>query len=69
MDRSSVCEQSLTLHLALIACRHGSHSRLINELKHAIYLAYLLQRVGYESHPAKHFKIPECAVQSTLATT
>ncbi|PMS33661.1 hypothetical protein C0Z16_03595 [Paraburkholderia rhynchosiae] len=68
MDRASANEQSMRLHLALVACRECcANSHLINELMRAVYLAYFLQRAGYGRHPAAHFKIAECAVEMTLA--
>ena len=68
MDRASAREQSLKLHLALVACREcHANGHLINELMRAVYLAYFLQRAGYGKHPAEHFKIAECAVEATLA--
>ncbi|MBB5498614.1 hypothetical protein [Paraburkholderia sp. MM5384-R2] len=67
MDRASASEQSLRLHLALVACREcQANSHLINELMRAVYLAYFLQRAGYGRHPAEHFKVAECAVEVTL---
>lgn len=68
MDCAAAREQSLKLHLALVACR-GFHANghLINELMRAVYLAYFLQRAGYGKHPSEHFKIAECAVEVALA--
>ncbi|WP_246217261.1 hypothetical protein [Paraburkholderia panacisoli] len=68
MDRSSASQRSLLCHLALVACRDGhGNSHLINELMHAVYLSWYLQRAGYGNLPAEQFKIAEYAVENTLA--
>jgi hypothetical protein len=68
MDRSSASKRSLSCHLALAACRDGhGNSHLINELMHAVYLSWYLQRAGYGNLPREQFKIAEYAVENTLA--
>ena len=68
MDRSSASQRSLLCHLALVACRDGhGNSHLINELMHAVYLSWYLQRAGYGNLPPEQFKIAEYAVENTLA--
>jgi hypothetical protein len=68
MDRSSASQRSLLCHLALVACRDGhGNNHLINELMHAVYLSWYLQRAGYGNLPAEQFKIAEYAVENTLA--
>lgn len=68
MARSSASGQSLSNHLALVACRTGhGNSHLVNELMRAVYLSWFLQRAGYGTCPNEHFKIAECAVKATLA--
>lgn len=68
MDRTSASEQSLTHHLALVACRSGhGNGHLINELMRAVYLSWFLQRAGYGACPEKQFRIAELAVEATLA--
>jgi hypothetical protein len=68
MDRSSASQRSLSCHLALAACRDGhGNSHLINELMHAVYLSWYLQRAGYGNLPPEQFKIAEYAVENTLA--
>lgn len=68
MDRSSASQRSLSCHLALAACRDGhGNSHLINELMHAVYLSWYLQRAGYGNLPSEQFKIAENAVENTLA--
>ncbi|WP_244179546.1 hypothetical protein [Paraburkholderia aspalathi] len=39
----------------------------MNELMHAVYLSWFLQRAGYGNNPVEQFKIAECAVEATLA--
>ncbi|CAE6961673.1 hypothetical protein IQ290_36295 [Burkholderia sp. R-70199] len=67
MDRVSASGLSLSIHLALVACRTGhGNSHLVNELMRAVYLSWFLQRAGYGTCPTEHFKIAECAVEATL---
>ena len=68
MDRTSASEQSLTHHLALVACRSGhGNGHLINELMRTVYLGWFLQRAGYGGCPEEQFRIAELAVEATLA--
>ncbi|SEF13062.1 hypothetical protein SAMN02787142_7973 [Burkholderia sp. WP9] len=68
MDRASVSGQSLSIHLALVACRTGhGNSHLVNELMRAVYLSWFLQRAGYGTCQEERFKIAECAIEATLA--
>jgi hypothetical protein len=66
--RASAREQSLSCHLALVACRDGyGNGHLVNELMRAVYLSWYLQRAGYSGQPVARFKIAECAVETTLS--
>ncbi|WP_243856860.1 hypothetical protein [Paraburkholderia sp. BL6665CI2N2] len=68
MDRASASEQSLAIHLALVACRSGhGNGHLINELMRAVYLSWFLQCAGFGSCPVEQFRIAEYAVEATLA--
>lgn len=61
-------ERSLAHHLALASWRSGNgYPRAVNELIHATYIAWYLQRAGYGDEPLEHFKMAECAVEATLA--
>jgi hypothetical protein len=67
MDRALASEQSLSNHLALVACRTGhGNSHLVNELMRVVYLSWFLRRAGYGACPDEHFKIAEFAVEATL---
>jgi hypothetical protein len=67
MDQASVREQSLTSHLALVACRDGhGNGHLFNELMRTVYLAWFLQQDGYGSEPVGRFKTAEYAVEAAL---
>lgn len=68
MDPASVRKQSLTYHLALVACRDGHGNRhLFNELARVMYVAWFLQRAGYGAEPVDQYKLAECAVEAALA--
>ncbi|PRX24023.1 hypothetical protein B0G75_12466 [Paraburkholderia sp. BL18I3N2] len=67
MDQASVREQSLTSHLALVACRDGhGNGHLFNELMRTVYLAWFLQEDGYGNEPVRRFKTAEHAVEAAL---
>jgi hypothetical protein len=66
MDRASASSQSLSVHLALAACRNGhGNSHLVNKLMRAVYLSWFLQRAGYGTCPEEQLKVAECAVEVT----
>lgn len=68
MDQATVRERSLTYHLALATCRDGHGNRnLFNELMHAVYVGWFLQRSGYGNEPVEQFKTAEYAVEEVLA--
>lgn len=67
MDPASVRQQSLSSHLALVACRDGQgNGHLFNELMRTVYLTWFLQQDGYGSEPAGRFKAAEYAVEAAL---
>jgi hypothetical protein len=67
MDQASAREQSLTSHLALVACCDGhGNGHLFNQLMRTVYLAWFLQQDGYGSEPAGRFKAAEYAVEVAL---
>ncbi|MFP3550126.1 hypothetical protein SB861_05335 [Paraburkholderia sp. SIMBA_049] len=67
MDQASAREQSLSSHLALVACRDGhGNSHLFNELMRTVYVAWFLQQDGYGSEPVGRFKAAELAVEAAL---
>lgn len=67
MAEASAREQSLSSHLALVACRDGHGNRhLFNELMRTVYVAWFLQRDGYGKEPATSFKTAEYAVEAAL---
>ncbi|TDN59120.1 hypothetical protein B0G77_8311 [Paraburkholderia sp. BL10I2N1] len=67
MDAASAREQSLSSHLALVACRDGhGNSHLFNELMRTVYVAWFLQQDGYGSEPVAQFKTAEYAVEAAL---
>ncbi|WP_235851069.1 hypothetical protein [Paraburkholderia piptadeniae] len=60
-------EQSLTYHLALVACRDGHGNRyLFNELARAMYVAWFLQQPGFGAEPIGQYKTAERAVEAAL---
>lgn len=64
---ASVREQSLSSHLALVACRDGHGNRhLFNELMRTVYVAWFLQQDGYGEEPVNSFKTAEYAVEAAL---
>jgi len=67
MNQTSAREQSLSSHLALVACRDGHGNRhLFNELMRTVYVAWFLQQDGYGSEPVGRFKAAEYAVEAAL---
>ncbi|MCO4880999.1 hypothetical protein VOI32_33005 [Paraburkholderia caribensis] len=67
MDEACAREQSLSFHLALVACRNGhGNTHLFNELIRTAYVAWFLQQDGYGSEPAVTFKTAEHAVEAAL---
>jgi hypothetical protein len=67
MDEASAREQSLSSHLALVACRDGhGNTHLFNELIRTAYVTWFLQQDGYGSEPAGTFKTAEHAVETAL---
>jgi hypothetical protein len=67
MNVASAREQSLSSHLALVACRDGhGNSHLFNELMRTVYVAWFLQQGGYGSEPVGRFKSAEYAVEAAL---
>ncbi|MHB9841413.1 hypothetical protein Q8F57_042090 [Paraburkholderia terrae] len=67
MAEASVREQSLSSHLALVACRDGHGNRhLFNELMRTVYVAWFLQQDGYGEEPVNSFKTAEYAVEAAL---
>ncbi|SKD03847.1 hypothetical protein SAMN05445504_9002 [Burkholderia sp. CF099] len=67
MAEAAAREQSLSSHLALVACRDGhGNKHLFNELMRTVYLAWFLQQDGYGKEPANSFKTAEYAVEASL---
>jgi hypothetical protein len=67
MAEPSAREQSLSCHLALVACRDGHGNRhLFNELMRTVYVAWFLQQDGYGKEPVDSFKTAEYAVEAAL---
>jgi hypothetical protein len=67
MDRTSAREQSLSYHLALVACRTGhGNGHQFNEIMRTVYIAWFLQQDGYGSEPVDAFKAAEYAVEAAL---
>jgi hypothetical protein len=67
MGAASAREQSLTSHLALVACRNGHGNRhLFNELMRTAYVAWFLQRDGYGDEPLWRFRKAELAVEAAM---
>ncbi|CAN7728932.1 hypothetical protein [Paraburkholderia hospita] len=67
MDKTSAREQSLSYHLALVACRAGhGNSHLFNELMRTVYVAWFLLQDGYGDEPLALFKTAEYAVEAAL---
>jgi hypothetical protein len=67
MAEASAREQSLSSHLALVACRDGHGNRhLFNELMRTVYVAWFLQQDGYGKEPVNSFKTAEYAIEAAL---
>jgi hypothetical protein len=67
MNETTAREQSLSIHLALAACRDGhGNSHLFNELMRTVYVAWFMQQDGYGSEPVGRFKTAEHAVEAAL---
>lgn len=67
MAEAAAREQSLSSHLALVACRDGHGNRhLFNEMMRTVYLAWFLQQEGYGQEPVNLFKTAEYAVEAAL---
>jgi hypothetical protein len=67
MDQASAREQSLTCHLALVACRGGhGNGHLFNEMMRTVCRAWFLQRDGSGSEPVGRIKTAEYAVEAAL---
>jgi hypothetical protein len=67
MHKTSAREQSLSYHLALVACRAGhGNSYLFNELMRTVYVAWFLQQDGYGNERVVLFKTAEYAVEAAL---
>ena len=68
MPAQSARELSLAHHLALAACRGDRANRhQINELVRSVYMAYLLQRVGFGDMPFECFEYAEAAFENALS--
>ena len=68
MSAQSARELSLAHHLVLAACRSDSGDRhQINELVRSVYMAYLLQRVGFGDMPFECYEHAEAAFENALA--
>ncbi|MBN3788801.1 hypothetical protein G3N94_18125 [Burkholderia sp. Ac-20353] len=66
MDKTSVQTQSLSHHLALVACRDGhGNAFLFNELIRTTYIAWFLQQAGYGDEPVERYKAVEHPVEAT----
>ncbi|WP_321812518.1 MULTISPECIES: hypothetical protein [unclassified Burkholderia] len=66
LDKTSVQTQSLSHHLALVACRDGQGNEyLFNELIRATYIVWFLQQAGYGDEPVERYKAVEHAVAAT----
>jgi hypothetical protein len=67
MSARSAREMSLAHHLALAASRGNSANRhQINELVRTVYMAYLLQRMGFGDIPFECYEHAEAAFESAL---
>jgi len=52
MNEASAREQSLSSHLALVACRDGhGNGHLFNGLMRTVYIVWFLHQDGYGSEP------------------
>jgi hypothetical protein len=61
-------ELSLAHHLALAACQGDSGNRhQINELVRSVYMAYFLQRMGFDDLPFECYERAEAAFENALA--